>query len=76
MFSNFFFLESCAVYDNVEKYGTAEQTTDESMAQVHCICIPRATNTEWIIVIAFWLHQWFHESASMLHYTSITFRLN
>jgi hypothetical protein len=35
--------------------------------------IPKATNThsEYVILIAFPLHQWLHERASMLRYTYI-----
>jgi len=34
-------------------------------------CIPKATNThsQYVILIAFPLQQWFHESSSMLRYT-------
>jgi len=37
--------------------------------------IPKVTNThsEYVILIAFKLQQWLHESASMLRYTYIAF---
>ena len=44
-FSNFFFFfqKSCCLWDNVEKYGTARQTTD---INITCACwITKATNT-------------------------------
>jgi hypothetical protein len=34
MFNNFFW-KSCRKWDNVEKYSTAGQTTDDSMAHAH-----------------------------------------
>jgi len=37
MFNNFFFPKSCSLSDNVEKYGTAEQATDEYIAHAHCM---------------------------------------
>jgi hypothetical protein len=37
-FSNyFFFRKSCCLRDNVEKYGTAEQATDDKRAYAHCM---------------------------------------
>jgi len=32
-----FFRQSCCLWDNVEKYGTARQTTDDNMADAHCM---------------------------------------
>jgi len=34
---NNFFQTSCHLWDNVEKYGTAGQATDDKMAHVQCI---------------------------------------
>jgi hypothetical protein len=36
-FSNFFFRKSCRLWDNVEKYCTAGQATDDNMAHGHCV---------------------------------------
>jgi len=36
MFNNFF-RKSCRLWDNVEKYCTAGQTTDDNMAQAHFV---------------------------------------
>jgi hypothetical protein len=36
-FSNVFLRKSCLLWDNVEKYCRAGQTTDGSMANVHCM---------------------------------------
>jgi hypothetical protein len=35
VFNNFFFRKSCCLWDNVEKYGTGGQFTDENMAHAH-----------------------------------------
>jgi len=32
-----FFRKSCRLLDNVEKYCTAGQVTDDNMAQAHCM---------------------------------------
>jgi len=32
-----FFGKSCRLWDNVEKYGTAGQTTGDNMAHAHCM---------------------------------------
>jgi len=38
MFNNFFFFrKSWRLWDNVEKYGTAEQAKDDNTAHAHCI---------------------------------------
>jgi len=69
----FFFLQNFAVYDSVEKYGRAGQTTDDSMAHAHCMRITMATDThsEYVILIAFPSQQWLRERASILRYTYI-----
>ena len=62
--------ENRAVY-NVEKYGTAVQTTDDITRHMRTACwITEATNThsEYVILIACPLQQWMHEHASMLHH--------
>jgi hypothetical protein len=35
LYSVFFFRKSCHLWDNVEKYSTAGQTTNNNMAQAH-----------------------------------------
>jgi hypothetical protein len=57
----------------VEKYGSAGEATADSMAQRIACWIPKATNShsEYVILIAFLLQQWLHESSSTLHYTYI-----
>jgi hypothetical protein len=37
MSNKFFYFENRAVYGNVEKYGKADQATDENMA--HALCM-------------------------------------
>ena len=71
--NNFFFRKSCFLRDNVEKYSTDRQTTqDNIIRRMFFECwIPKATNThsEHVIIIVFPLLQWLHESASTLRYT-------
>ena len=38
-----FFKKSCLLWDNVEKYRTAGQATDDNKAHAHCMLGPRAT---------------------------------
>jgi len=56
MFNKFFPPENRAVYENVEKYGTARQDTDENITRRTPIAcwITKATdkNTEYVILIA------------------------
>jgi hypothetical protein len=43
---NFFFWKSCRLWDNVEKFCTAGQATDDNTAHAHCMLgIPKVTNT-------------------------------
>ena len=59
--------------ENVEKYCTAKQATDDSkIRRIRIACwLTKATNThpECLIVIAFPLQQWLRECVSMLRYT-------
>jgi len=36
-FSNFFFRISCHLWDNVEEYCRADQTTDDNMVHAYCL---------------------------------------
>jgi len=36
-FNIYFFQKSCLLWDNVEKYCTAGQATDDNMAHAHCM---------------------------------------
>jgi len=36
VFNGFFFRKSCRFLDNVEKFCTAKQATDDNMAHPHC----------------------------------------
>jgi hypothetical protein len=62
----------------VQKYSTARQTTDDNAIWcMRLVCwITKATNThsEYVIVIAFPLQQWFRERDSVSHYTYTGFR--
>jgi hypothetical protein len=67
-----FFRKSYRLWDNVGKYYTAGQATDENMAHAHCMLDTwgykhalRICNT------AFPLQLWLHERASLLRYTYI-----
>jgi hypothetical protein len=69
MFNNFF-RKSCRLWDNVEKYGTVRQATDNNI--IRCLrfaCwITKATDThsQYVIFIAFPRQQWLRERASVL----------
>jgi len=58
--------------DNVEKYGTVGQATDDNiMWRMRFACrTTKATNThsEYVVLIAFALQQWSQKRASMLRY--------
>jgi hypothetical protein len=58
----------------VGKYRRAGQATDDNKAHALAYWITKTTNahSDYLIVIAFPLQQWLHESATMLRYTSIS----
>ena len=60
VFNNFFFRKSCLFLDNLEKYCTAGQTTDDNTTHAHCKPDTTDSHTEYviIIIIAFPLQQW------------------
>jgi hypothetical protein len=59
------------MFNNVEKYYTAGQATEDDTAHDIARWMPNATNThpEYVILIAFPQQQWLHEHASVLRYT-------
>ena len=65
--------KSCRLWDNVEKYGTARQATDDNIIRrMRFACwITKATDThsECVILIAFPRQQWLRERSSMLRCT-------
>jgi hypothetical protein len=73
MVNSFFFRKSCRLGDNVEKYGTATQATDDNIIRrMRFACwITKATDThsEYVIIIAFPRQQWLRERTSMLCHT-------
>ena len=76
MFNNFFFLrKSCRLWDNVEKYSTAREATDDSVVRrMRCACWINnvsETHSEDAILTASVLQQRLHERASVLRYTYI-----
>jgi hypothetical protein len=70
LFSVTFSWNRCRLWDNVEKYGTARQATDDSiLRRMHTACwITKTTDThsEYVIVIAFPRQQWLRERALIL----------
>jgi len=60
------------LWDSVKKYGRVRQVTDNNIIRrMRIACwIPTATDThsDHVIIIAFPLHQWLHERASVLRY--------
>jgi hypothetical protein len=73
--SAIFFSKKLLLWDNVEKYCRAEQTTDDNMILLTLIAcwITKATNIHWeyVVLIAFPQQQCLHERASILRYTHI-----
>jgi len=68
MSDNFFFLKSCSLSDNVEKFGTDWQAADDNLAHALCVLwITKATNThsECVMLIAFPRQEWLRERASV-----------
>jgi hypothetical protein len=69
MFNNFF-PKSCRLCDNVEKYGTARQATDDNIIRrMRFACwITKATEThsDYVTLIAFPRQRWLRERASLL----------
>jgi hypothetical protein len=66
----YIFFKSYLLWDNMEKYGTAGQATDENTIQHMRISywITKATDTHWeyVLLIAFPRQQWLRERASIL----------
>jgi len=71
VFSNFYFKKSCSLFDkykNIVELGRSQMT----IWRIHIACrIPKATNThsEYAILIALPLQQWWHECTSTLSYS-------
>ena len=65
-----FFRKSCNLCDNIVKYGTARQATDDNIIRcTRFACwITKATDThsEYVTLIAFPRQQWLRELTSML----------
>jgi hypothetical protein len=56
-----FFRKSCRLWDNVDKYCRAGQTTDGNMAHAHCMLDTwgyKYTHSDCVILIAFPQQQW------------------
>jgi hypothetical protein len=71
-FNNFFFRQSCRLWDNVEKHGKArEAVKDVTTRRIRIACwITKATDTrsEYVTFMAFPGQQWLHKCASVLRY--------
>ena len=73
--------KSCCLWDNVEKYGRAEQATDDNIIRsMRFACwIPKVTQThththtypECVIFIAFPRQQWLRERSSLLRCSTL-----
>ena len=65
MFNNFFFLKSCRLWINVEKYCRADRAQMIIWRMCFACWVPNATSTHTVcvILIDFPLQQWLHESA-------------
>jgi hypothetical protein len=70
IFSNFL-RKSCRLWDNVEKYCTAEVTVD-NMAHAHSML--DNAHSEYVILITFPLQQQLQERSSMSRYTYLSLR--
>ena len=73
-----FFITSCRLWDNVEKYVRARQDTDNGITRrmrfVWLITKATDMHSEYIIVIAFPRQQWLRERASVLHILPVLFK--
>jgi hypothetical protein len=72
----FFFQKSSRLWDNVEKYRTAGQATDDNMVRRMRFAwwVTKVTNThsQYVILIAFPRQQWLRERVSLLLYVHLT----
>ena len=70
-----FVFKSCRLWDNMEKYGKARQTTDDIIIRRMRFTsrITKATNTHstYVILIALPRQEWLRERVSMVRYTFI-----
>jgi hypothetical protein len=73
MSNNFFPTKIVSLGDNVEKYGTPRQATDDnSIGRMRFACwITKATyvSSEYVILLASPRQEWFREHTSMFHCT-------
>jgi len=71
------FRKSCLICDSKKKYGKAGQATDDNIMRI-AYWVTKATNTytEYVITIAFRLHQWLSERASLLCYNALPILFN
>ena len=69
------FKKCCRLWDNVEKYGTGGQATDDNIIRRMRLAwwIAKAIDTpsEYLIFNALSQQHWLHERALILHYTYI-----
>jgi hypothetical protein len=75
VFSNIFFLQNRAVYEIMWKNMVERGRSKLTIWRMRIACwIPKATNThsKYVILIAFPLQQWLHESAAVLRHTYST----
>jgi hypothetical protein len=68
-----FFRKSCRLWDNVDKYCTVEQVTDDIWSMRFACWVTKATDThpQYLIPTDFPLQHWFRELAAMLRCTYV-----
>ena len=64
--NNSFFLRSCRLWDNVEKYCRAGHATDNNMAHAHCKLDNLGHTRSQYVILIVQLQQWLQKRASML----------
>jgi hypothetical protein len=69
MFDNFFLLNSCRLWDNVEQCCRVGHAKDGNLARACCMLKATYKHSEYVILIVFPLQQWLHKRASVLRYT-------
>jgi hypothetical protein len=66
--ANFFFLENHAVYEITWKNTVERGRTHMTIWRMRIACwITKASHSQYLILIALPLQQWFHERTSILH---------
>ena len=67
---NYFPRKSCRLWDNVGKYDTSRQATDDNVTRCVLDTKDSDTHSEYVIRIAFLRQQYLRERLSVLHFLS------